>query len=115
MSMSQVPPVRKVHAENLIAILNSRQVDRHICLRATMRLYVRMISRKEFFGAIDCCLLNYVTPLAAAVVAFLWIALGILIRKNGAHSLEHCFADEVFRSNKFQTIRLSGHFVVNGL
>src|SRR5687768_2846497 len=40
MAVRQVTTVRKVHAQDLIAVLDSREVDSHVCLRAAVRLNV---------------------------------------------------------------------------
>src|SRR5687768_17360685 len=41
MTVREVASVGQTHTENLIAILNRREIDRHVCLRATVRLHVR--------------------------------------------------------------------------
>ena len=58
MAVRQMPAVRKVHAENLVAVLNRRQVNGHVRLRAAVRLDVRMIGAEQFLRAIDGRLLD---------------------------------------------------------
>ena len=43
MTVRQVAAVRKVHSQNLIAILDRGEIDRHVCLRAAVRLNVGML------------------------------------------------------------------------
>src|ERR1044071_9733903 len=38
MTMRQVPAVREIHSQNLIAVLNRCHVNGHVCLRAAVRL-----------------------------------------------------------------------------
>src|SRR5437667_9562103 len=106
MAVREMAAVRKIHSQNLIAILNCSEVNSHVCLCAAVRLHVRMLGSEQLPCAIDRCLLNNVSPLAAPVIAPPRVALRILVCENRAHRLEHCFADEVFRSNKFEAIGL---------
>jgi hypothetical protein len=82
MAVRQVTAVREIHAENLVAILNRREIHGHVCLRAAVRLHVRVIRAKQFFRAIDRRLLDDVGPFATAVVTLARITFGVLICKN---------------------------------
>ncbi len=99
MAMREMAAVRKVHTQNLIAILNRGKIDRHVCLSAAMRLHVGMIGAKNFFRAINRGLLDHVSPFAAAVVTLLRIAFGILVGEDRTGSFKHSFADEIFAGN----------------
>ncbi len=68
--MSQMAAVREIHSQNLIAILDRSEIDRHIRLRAAVWLHVRVIGAKQLLRAIDRRLLDDVGPLAAAVITF---------------------------------------------
>jgi hypothetical protein len=78
-------------------------------------LCVGMFGAEYLLRTIDCCLLNYVSPLAAAVVTLLRITLGILVCEDRAGSFEHGFADEILARNQLQPVSLARDFVVDGL
>jgi hypothetical protein len=105
--------VRKIHSENLVTVLNRREVDGHVCLRAAVRLHVRVIGAKQLLRAIDRGLFDNVGPLATTVVALARITLGVLVREHRPGSLQHRFADEIFRRDQFETIRLACDFVID--
>ena len=115
MSVRQMASMREVHSENLIAVIQRREIHRHVRLRAAVRLYVRMISAKQLLRAIDGRLLDDVGPFAAAVITLAGIAFGVLVRKHRAHRFKYGFADEVLAGDQFQSIRLARNFVVNGV
>ena len=114
MAVRQMAAVRKVHAQNLIAILNRGEVDGHVCLRAAVWLHVGVLSAKQFLGAIDRRLLHHVSPFAAAVVTLLRIAFSILVGEDRAGGFEHGFADEVFARDQLQAVCLARDFVIDG-
>src|ERR1043166_856646 len=58
MTVRQMAAVREIHAEDLIAVLNRSQVNRHIRLRPAVRLYVRVVCTKQLFRTIDRRLLD---------------------------------------------------------
>src|ERR1051326_2729008 len=80
MAVRQMSAVREVHTEDLIAVLNRSKVNRHVRLRAAVRLYVGMVGAKQLFRTIDRSLLDNVSPFTPTVVTFARITLGILIR-----------------------------------
>ena len=82
MTVCEMAAVRKVHTQNLIAILNRGEIDRHVCLGAAVRLNVGVIGAKDLFRAIDCRLFDDVGPLAAAVVTLLRITFRVLVRED---------------------------------
>ena len=96
MAVRQMPAVRKVHAQDRVAVLDRREIDGHVRLRAAVRLDVGMIGAEQFLRSIDCGLLDYVGPFTAAVVALAGIPFRVLVGKYGAHRFQHCFADKVF-------------------
>ena len=99
MSMREVAAVRQVHSQNLIAIPNRREIDRHVRLRAAVRLHVRMIRAEQLLRAIDRGLLDHVRIFTAAVIAFAGIAFGILVCEHRAGRFQHGFADKVLAGN----------------
>ena len=69
MAVGQVAAVRQVHAEHGVARLQQRQVDRHVGLRARVRLHVGVLGAEQRLRARDRRALGDVDELAAAVVA----------------------------------------------
>ena len=53
MAVREMATVRKIHSQNLIAILNRSEIDSHVCLGAAVWLHVRMLGSEQFFCAID--------------------------------------------------------------
>src|ERR1051326_5536070 len=84
MTVRQMAAVREIHAEDLIAVLNRSQVNRHIRLRPAVRLSVRGASPKHLFRTIDRLFLHNVCPPTPAIVTLTRITLGILVRKHRA-------------------------------
>ena len=78
----QMSAVRQTHPQNRVAVLNRREIDRHVRLRTAVRLDVCMIGAKQFFRAIDSGLLDDIAPFAAAIVALAGIAFGVLVREH---------------------------------
>src|SRR5208282_128273 len=86
----------------------------HVGLGAGVRLDVGVLGAEELLGAVARQVLDHVRKLAAAVVALGGITLRILVGENRAHGFQHGFADEVFRSDKFEAFVLAAGFVVDG-
>ena len=88
-------PVREVAAvveaerQDRVARLQRRHVDRHVRLRARVRLDVRVLGAEQLLRAVDGELLDLVDHLAAAVIALPRVALGVLVRRHRADRLEH--------------------------
>ena len=61
-----------------------------------MRLHIRVVGAEQFFGAIDCSLLDNISPLTAAIVTFAGIAFGVFVGEDRAHGFKHGLADEIF-------------------
>src|SRR6267143_1086892 len=76
-----------------------------------MGLHVGMLCAKEFLSTINGELFDFVGVFAAAIVALAWIAFGVFVREDGAHSFEDSFGDEVFRWDEFQPSGLAPGFV----
>src|SRR5438034_857295 len=84
----QMATVRELEREDRVAWLQRRHVDGHVGLGARMRLHVRMLGAEELLRPVDRQLFNLVDDLAAAVVPFPRIALGVLVRRHAADCLE---------------------------
>ena len=70
-------------------------------------MYVGVFGIKELANTLDGQALALVHHLAAAVVAFAGVALGVFIGHATAHGLHHLVADEILRSDKFYTAQLA--------
>ena len=111
MAVRQVAAVRQVHAEHGVARLEQRQVDRHVRLRAGVRLHVGVVGAEQRLRARDRRALDDVDELAAAVVALARIALGVLVRQHRAGGFEHRAADEVLRRDQLEAAVLAVQLV----
>jgi hypothetical protein len=111
MTMCQVATVGKIHAENYVVLLEGGHIDSYIGGCAGMGLHVGVFRSKEFLGAIDGQLLDFVGVFAAAIVALAWITFGVLIREDGPHGFEDGFGNEGFRGDEFEPGGLAPGFV----
>ena len=115
MAVRQVAAVREVHAEHGVARLEQREVDRHVGLRAGMRLDVGVLGAEERLRAGDGRALDDVDELAAAVVAPARIAFGVLVRQHRAGGFEDGAADEVLGGDELEAAVLARRLVADGL
>ncbi len=105
-SVRQVTAMREVHRQNRIARLELREIHGHIGLRARMRLHIGEVRAKQFLGAIDGDLLDYVDVFATAVVACPRQALGVFVGQDGALRLQYRAADGILRRDLFKVVLL---------
>ena len=75
-----VAAVRGPHAEQRVARRQQREISGEICLRARVRLDVRVAGAEQALRTLDGELLGDVGLLATGVVALARIAVGILVR-----------------------------------
>ena len=87
--------------------LQEAEVDRHVRLRARVRLHVDVLGAEERLGALDGQPLGHVDELAAAVVALARVALGVLVGHHRAGGLEHGAGDEVLRGDQLEPLVLA--------
>ena len=102
----QVAAVGEVRAQHRVARLEQGEVDRHVRLRARVRLHVDVLGPEELLAARDGQLLGDVHDLAAAVVALARVALGVLVGEDRAHRLQHRLGDEVLGRDQLEVARL---------
>ena len=74
----------------------------HIGLGAGVRLDIGIFGVIQGTQAVDGQLLNLVHHLAAAVIAFAGVALGVFVGADGAHGGEHFVRYIILGSNEFQ-------------
>ncbi len=94
-TVRQVTPVVEAQAHHDVARLERGRVDRHVRLRAGMRLHIRVLGAEQLLGAVDRELLDLVDDLAPAVVAPTGITLGVLVRRDARDRLEDARPGEV--------------------
>src|SRR5437763_4848054 len=102
MSVGKMAAVSQVQTENGVSGLDDRGVGLHIGLRSGMRLNVGVLGAEELLGTVARQILDDIGVFAATVIAFAWVALGVLIRENRAHGFENRFADEILRCDQLQ-------------
>ena len=114
-AMRQVTAVRQVETHKGIAGFQAGHQYRHVGLGARMGLYIGIVGIEEVFGAVDGKLLRNVDILAAAIVSFPGISLGIFVGQAGAHGFQYLVADKVFRCNQLESAGLSVQFILDDL
>ena len=78
-----------------------------------MWLHIDMLGLKELFGAFASQILNYVSKLAAAVIAFPGIPFCVLVCENASRRFQYGLADEIFRSNQLKSFMLTALLVLD--
>ena len=112
-AVREMPAVREIHRQNFVARLQRGEINRHVRLRARMRLHVGVLGAEKFLRAVNRDLLDFVDPFAAAVPAFFRIALGVLVRQHAALSRHHGGQREVFGRDQFDVRLLSFEFALD--
>src|SRR4051794_12045645 len=115
MSVREMAAVREVHPHDRVARLEHREVNRHVCLRAGVRLHVGVLGAEEFLGAIDGDVLDDVRRPASSVIPFSRISLGIFVREDGAHCGEHGARDVILRRDELERVVLPVGFERDGV
>ena len=104
--VGEMAAVVEPEREHGVARLHQPEVDRHVRLRARVRLHVRVLGAEERLGPVDRELLDLVDDLAAAVVALARVALGVLVRRHRADGLEDRRPGEVLRRDQLDLVAL---------
>src|SRR5215218_4977166 len=91
----QVPAVREVHREDLLARFEQGRVRRLVGLAARVRLHVDVLGPEELLRPVYGELFDYVHELAAAVVPLARVALGVLVGHHRALGRQHRRGGEV--------------------
>ena len=106
-AVGQVTAIVQAHAEHGITRLAQRLIDRHVRLRARVRLHVRVFRAEQLAHAADGEVFHLIDAFAAAVVALAGIAFGVLVGQHAAHCRHNSLADDVFRGDQLNVARLS--------
>ena len=113
-AVGQMAAMGQIHAQHLVAGLQTGEIDRHIGLTAGMGLHIGVFGTKEFHGPGNGQRFNFVRIFAAAVIAFAGVAFRIFVGKNGALGFKHGGADDVFRGDELKLIGLALEFIADG-
>ena len=80
--MGEMAAMGEIHRQNLVAWFEHREIDRHVGLRAAVRLNVHMVAAEQSLGAIDRQLLGNIDIFAAAIPTFPRLAFGVFVRQT---------------------------------
>ena len=105
----------EVQPHECIARLQQGKENRLVHLAAGIGLDVGAIGAKKGFQAVNGDLLDNIHMLAATVIPFPRIPLGVFIRQLGPLRLHDGFADVVFRSDQFDMVLLTTILIFNRL
>lgn len=114
-AVRQVSAVRQVHRQERVARLEYRHVDRHVGLRAGMRLDVGMLGSEELAGTVAGERLGNVDELTAAIVPPTGIAFGVLVRQDGAGSLQDRGTGVILGGDQLQPVGLASLFLLDNV
>ena len=67
MAVSEMAAVREIHRQNLVARFQHRKIDRHVRLRAAVRLDVHVLAAKQSLRAINRQLFGRIDIFTAAI------------------------------------------------
>ena len=113
--MRQMSAVIQVHTQDGITGLQYGKLHRHVRLCSGMRLYIGIITAKQFLGSFDCQILDNIHTFTATVISFAGITFRIFIGQGTAHSRHDCLAYPVLGSDQFNMTILTILLVDNGL
>ena len=94
-------------AQDGVARLQGREIDRHVGLGARVRLHVRVLRAEEPLQTFDREGFGDVDVFAAAVVPFARVAFGVLVGQHRAGRFAHRRADVVFGGDELEVLPLA--------
>ncbi|MNE43560.1 hypothetical protein D3C80_1377410 [compost metagenome] len=112
--MGQVTAVGQAHAQHGVARLDQCLEYRAVGLAAGVRLDVGVVGAEQLLGAVDGQLLDDVDVLAAAVVALVRVAFGVLVGQHAALGFHHRRAGVVLRGDQLDVLFLALGFLLHG-
>ena len=113
-TVGEMAAVGEVHAQDRVADVAEREIDRLIGLCARVGLHIGMLGAKQLAGTAAGDLLDNIDTLAAAVVALAGVALSILVGQNRPHRREDRGGDDVFARNQFDIAALAFKLLLHG-
>lgn len=99
--------MRKVEAHESIARFQACHENSHIGLCAGVRLHIGILGIEKLADPVNGQLLDLVHHFATAIITCLRITFGILVRADRSQSRKDLVGNEIFRSDKLQTIALT--------
>ena len=114
-AMREMAAAGEVQAHQLVAGLEHGEIDGHVGRGAAVRLHVGVLRAEELLRPLDGEDLDLVYLLASTVVPLARIALGVLVRQDGALGGEHGRGGEVLARYKLYRGPLALEFPVQGL
>ena len=102
-TVREVSAVLEVHGEDGVARLEQRRVDGEVRGGTGVRLQVRVLGTEQLLRARDADLLGSVDVRAAAVVALVRVALGVLVRQRRSGGCQHRRRCEVLAGDQLQS------------
>ena len=114
-TVGQVPAVVEAHAKHGVAGLQQRQVHGGVGLGSGVRLHVGVVRAEQRLDPLNGQHLGLIDVLAAAVVALVRIALGVLVGQRTALRLPHQRARVVFRSDQLDVLLLAAVLKGDGI
>ena len=109
----QMTAVGQIHAEIAIPRFEHSEIDGHVRLRSGMGLNISVIGAEQFFGARNRQRFDFIDELTAAVIPLSRIPFGIFVSHDATLSFQHCFTDNVFRSNELEVLLKPIGFLLN--
>ena len=100
--VGEVATVIEREPQHGVARLEEAEVHGHVCVRARVRLHVRVLRSEQRADTVYCQLLNVVDDLVAAVVPLAGIALAVLVGENRSDSTHHCGRREVLAGDQLE-------------
>ena len=106
-TVRKVSAVRQIESHKGIARFQNSGKHSHICLCTRVGLNVCILSAVQLAQTVNSQLLDLIHYLTSAIVTCCGIAFCILVSKHRAHSLHNLIANEILRSDKFDTVHLT--------
>ena len=113
--MGQMSAVIQIHTHDSITGLQYSKLHCHIRLCSGMRLYIGIITAKQFLGTLDCQILDNIHAFTATVISLAGITFRVFIGQGTAHSRHDCLAHPVLGSDQLDMTVLTILLVNNGL
>ena len=114
-AVGEVSAVVQVHAQNRVADLAQGLINGKVGRRAAVGLDVDVLRAKEFFRPVPGDVLHHVHALAAAIIPFAGIPLGVLVGQDGGCRCQHRLADEVLRGDELDVPPLAVILGLDGI
>ena len=113
-AVGQMAALGQIHAHDGIAGLQQGEIHGGVGLGAGMGLHVGILRAEEPAGPVDGDLFHLVHELAAAVVPFAGIALGVFIGQHAAHGGHDRRADDILAGDQLDILALARQLALHG-